>query len=163
MRVRAIAALVIVLVIVGGTIAIAALWNGGPASGRTGLLTVDVSDVRAGSVKAVATSSSVKHHQHARVFLARTDADHVSAFLGFSTHLGCRLLLPGDPGYGQGFTQSSRRYLFEDPCGGSVYALNGDCTGGPCPRGLDRFAVTVHDDVAEVDLQHFMAGPPRGT
>jgi Rieske Fe-S protein len=83
------------------------------------------------------------------------------AFLGVSTHLGCRLLAPGDPWYGEGFTRTSLRYLFEDPCGGSVYALNGDCTGGPCPRGLDRYGVKNVDGNAEIDLKHLMAGPPR--
>ena len=30
-----------------------------------------------------------------------------------------------------------------------MYSLHGDCTGGPCPRGLDRYAVEVRDGTAE--------------
>jgi Rieske Fe-S protein len=161
-RVRVIAGLVVALLLCGGVAIFLALWDGGPRSSRTGVLTVGLSDLRTGSAKAVAVSLPDKKHTKARIFVARGRSRDVTAFLGVSTHLGCRLLLPGDPGYGQGFTRTSRRYLFEDPCGGSVYALNGDCTGGPCPRGLDRYAVEVRDDTAEVDLNHLVAGPPRG-
>jgi hypothetical protein len=55
----------------------------------------------------------------------------------------------------------SCRRLFEDPRAGSVYARNSDCTGGPCPRGLDCYPVEVRDDIAEANLNRFIKGPPR--
>ncbi len=35
------------------------------------------------------------------------------------------------------------------------------CLGGPCPRGLDRYAVKVVDDTAQIDITQLMKGPPR--
>jgi Rieske Fe-S protein len=162
MRMRVILGLVVAVVLCGGAVMFLALWDGGPSNDRAGVVAVDLSDLRTGSAKAVAVSLPDMKPRRARIFLARGHSHDVRAFLGVSTHLGCRLLLPGDPGYGQGFTRSSRRYLFEDPCGGSVYALNGDCTGGPCPRALDRYLVEVRDDTVEVDLNRLIAGPSRG-
>ena len=162
MRARLLVVLGGVLVLCGGTAMFLALWGGGPE--RTGgVVPVDISDLRPNSAKAVAVTLPDKKLTKARIFVVRRGAHQVHAFLGVSTHLGCRLLLPGDPRYGRGFTRTSRRYVFEDPCGGSVYALNGDCTGGPCPRALDRYRVEVNDDSAEVDLNHLTKGPPRVT
>jgi hypothetical protein len=51
---------------------------------------------------------------------------------------------------------------FQDPCGGSVFALDGDCIGGPCPRNLDRCRVNLRDHVAEIDVNELLKGSPRG-
>jgi Rieske Fe-S protein len=81
--------------------------------------------------------------------------------LGISTHLGCRLVTRGDPTFGDGFASSRDMAPFEDPCGGSTYALNGDCVGGPCPRGLDRYHVQITDGTARIDLEQLVPGPAR--
>ena len=53
--------------------------------------------------------------------------------------------------------------LFECPCHGSKYRLNGEFYGGPAPRGLDRFPVAVEGDSLVVDTGKVETGPPRGT
>ncbi len=159
MRIRLMLVLAVVLVVILAGVTLLALWRGGP--GHSGAVTANVADLRVGAAEAVAVKLSDKHHTRARVFFTRTSPHTVHAFLGVSTHLGCRLLLPGDGGYGRGFTRTSHRYFFEDPCGGSVYSLRGECTGGPCPRGLDRYAVDVRDGTAEVHLGTLVTGPKR--
>jgi Rieske Fe-S protein len=159
MRIRLMLVLAVVLVVIVASATFLALWPGGP--GHAGGVTVKVTDLGVGSAEAVPVRLPDKHHTRARVFFARTSPHTIHAYLGVSTHLGCRLLLPGDGRYGQGFTRTSHRYFFEDPCGGSVYSLRGECTGGPCPRGLDRYAVEVHDGTAEVDLRTLVTGPKR--
>src|SRR5688500_6826321 len=52
--------------------------------------------------------------------------------------------------------------LFECPCHGSKYRLNGEYYGGPAPRGLDRFPVTIEGDTLVVDTGDVQEGPPRG-
>ncbi len=52
--------------------------------------------------------------------------------------------------------------LFECPCHGSKYRLNGEYYGGPAPRGLDRFPVTLEGDKVVVDTGDVQEGPPRG-
>ena len=44
----------------------------------------------------------------------------------------------------------------------ALLASTGKCTGGPCPRDLDGYAVEVRDDHAEIDLRHLITGPARG-
>jgi Rieske Fe-S protein len=159
MRVRLMLVLVVVLVLILASATFLALWRGGPS--HSGGLTAKLADVPVGSAELVTVTLPNKHHTRARVFLTRTGPNDMKAYLAVSTHLGCRLRLPTDRGYGQGFTRTSPQYFFEDPCGGSVYSLRGDCTGGPCPRGLDRYAVKVSDGKAEVDLGKLITGPRR--
>ena len=52
--------------------------------------------------------------------------------------------------------------LFECPCHGSKYRLNGEYYGGPAPRGLDRFPITLDGDSVMVDTGSVQEGPPRG-
>ncbi len=65
-------------------------------------------------------------------------------------HLGCRV--PS--------CESSQ--WFECPCHGSQYNQVGEKKGGPAPRGLDRFAMTVESDVFSVDTGTIIEGPPIG-
>jgi cytochrome b6-f complex iron-sulfur subunit len=53
--------------------------------------------------------------------------------------------------------------LFECPCHGSKYRLSGEYYGGPAPRGLDRFPITVSGGKVTVDTGSVQTGPPRGT
>jgi Rieske Fe-S protein len=66
------------------------------------------------------------------------------------------------PAFGQGFSGKDD-IAFEDPCGGSTFALDGRCIGGPCPRDLDRYAVKLVDHTATFDLHKLQRGPLRGT
>jgi cytochrome b6-f complex iron-sulfur subunit len=66
-------------------------------------------------------------------------------------HLGCRV--PSCP--------SSQ--WFECQCHGSQYNRNGEKKGGPAPRGLDRFPVTVSGSNVSVNTGQIIIGPPIGT
>lgn len=50
---------------------------------------------------------------------------------------------------------------FENPCHGEKYNRWGEWTGGPSPRGLDRYASRVVDGQYVVDLDHLLIGPDR--
>jgi cytochrome b6-f complex iron-sulfur subunit len=52
---------------------------------------------------------------------------------------------------------------FECPCHGSKYSRVGEKRGGPAPRGLDRFVVTVSGDKLTIDTSVVIIGPPIGT
>ena len=52
---------------------------------------------------------------------------------------------------------------FECPCHGSKYNRVGEKRGGPAPRGLDRFVVTVSGDKISIDTGVVVIGPPIGT
>ena len=52
---------------------------------------------------------------------------------------------------------------FECPCHGSQYNQVGEKRGGPAPRGMDRFAVSVDGGVLVVDTGTIVQGPPIGT
>jgi Rieske Fe-S protein len=160
MRIRLVLVLAILLVAFVAAGALVALWGGGPA--RDGVVTESVADLAVGHAKTIKVELPEDRHGTAHVFVARSSPHRVRAYLAVSTHLGCRLLAPDDEHYGAGFTVTSRRYFFEDPCGGSVYSLDGRCTGGPCPRGLDGYAVQVRGDEAEIDLRTLHRGPARG-
>ncbi len=66
-------------------------------------------------------------------------------------HLGCRVP----------FCSTSQ--WFECPCHGSKYNGVGEKTGGPAPRGLDRFVFDVSGGQVVVDTGNLVLGPPIGT
>ena len=66
-------------------------------------------------------------------------------------HLGCRV------------PQCLSSQWFECGCHGSQYNRVGEKKGGPAPRGMDRFAMTVDGDVLTVDTGAVIDGPPIGT
>ena len=66
-------------------------------------------------------------------------------------HLGCRVP----------FCPTSQ--WFECGCHQSKYNRVGERTGGPAPRGMDRFAATVADGRLVVDTSFVVAGPPAAT
>jgi cytochrome b6-f complex iron-sulfur subunit len=66
-------------------------------------------------------------------------------------HLGCKVP----------WCQTSQ--WFECPCHGSKYSRVGEKRGGPAPRGLDRFVVTVSGDKLNIDTGIVIIGPPIGT
>jgi cytochrome b6-f complex iron-sulfur subunit len=66
-------------------------------------------------------------------------------------HLGCRV------------PWCSSSQWFECPCHGSKYSRVGEKKGGPAPRGLDRFALSLASGVISVDTKTVYVGPPIGT
>ncbi len=66
-------------------------------------------------------------------------------------HLGCRVP----------WCQTSQ--WFECPCHGSQYNRVGEKKGGPAPRGMDRFVVSVDGGAVVVDTGTVIPGPPIGT
>jgi len=66
-------------------------------------------------------------------------------------HLGCRV------------PNCVSSQWFECPCHGSQYNRVGEKRGGPAPRGMDRFAVSVDGGILTVDTGTIVQGPPIGT
>ena len=66
-------------------------------------------------------------------------------------HLGCRV------------PSCVTSKWFECPCHGSQYNNVGEKKGGPAPRGMDRFAMTVSGGSLTVDTGTVIQGPPIGT
>ncbi len=67
-------------------------------------------------------------------------------------HLGCRV------------PECGTSQWFECPCHGSQYNQVGEKKGGPAPRGMDRFAMSVSSDGSlTVDTGTIIQGPPIGT
>ncbi|MFM9138563.1 MAG: ubiquinol-cytochrome c reductase iron-sulfur subunit [Actinomycetota bacterium] len=66
-------------------------------------------------------------------------------------HLGCRV------------PECKSSQWFECPCHGSQYNRVGEKKGGPAPRGMDRFGVSVANGVLVIDTGAVFGGPPIGT
>jgi cytochrome b6-f complex iron-sulfur subunit len=66
-------------------------------------------------------------------------------------HLGCRV------------PSCETSQWFECPCHGSQYNQAGEKKGGPAPRGMDHFAMTVSGGRLVVDTGTIIQGPPIGT
>ncbi len=66
-------------------------------------------------------------------------------------HLGCRV------------PECKTSQWFECQCHGSQYNRNGEKKGGPAPRGLDRFPLTVANGNVSVKTGIIIIGPPIGT
>ena len=66
-------------------------------------------------------------------------------------HLGCRV------------PACLTSQWFECPCHGSQYSHVGEKKGGPAPRGLDRFPITVASAGLTVNTGQIILGPPIGT
>jgi cytochrome b6-f complex iron-sulfur subunit len=65
-------------------------------------------------------------------------------------HLGCRV------------PSCLTSQWFECPCHGSQYNQVGEKRGGPAPRGMDRFAMSVDAGVFVVNTGTIIPGPPIG-
>ena len=67
-------------------------------------------------------------------------------------HLGCRV------------PECGTSQWFECPCHGSQYNRVGEKRGGPAPRGMDRFAMSIGSDGSlTVNTGAIVQGPPIGT
>lgn len=65
-------------------------------------------------------------------------------------HLGCRV------------PECASSQWFECPCHGSQYNRVGEKKGGPAPRGMDRFGVTVTNGNVIIDTASVVQGPAIG-
>jgi cytochrome b6-f complex iron-sulfur subunit len=65
-------------------------------------------------------------------------------------HLGCRV------------PECKSSQWFECPCHGSQYNRVGEKKGGPAPRGMDRFGVSISNGVLTIDTGAVFAGPAIG-
>jgi cytochrome b6-f complex iron-sulfur subunit len=65
-------------------------------------------------------------------------------------HLGCRV------------PECKTSQWFECGCHGSQYNRVGEKRGGPAPRGMDRFTMSVDGDVLVVNTGSVIQGPPIG-
>lgn len=65
-------------------------------------------------------------------------------------HLGCRVPECGSSQY------------FECPCHGSFYNQVGEKRGGPAPRGMDFFAMSIQNGALVVDTGNIIGGPSIG-
>jgi cytochrome b6-f complex iron-sulfur subunit len=65
-------------------------------------------------------------------------------------HLGCRV------------PECKSSQWFECQCHGSQYNRVGEKKGGPAPRGMDRFAVSVSNGQLTIDTGAVFAGPAVG-
>jgi cytochrome b6-f complex iron-sulfur subunit len=66
-------------------------------------------------------------------------------------HLGCRV------------PECTTSQWFECGCHGSQFNRVGERRGGPAPRGMDRFAMSVDGGAFVVDTGTIIPGPPSGT
>ncbi len=82
--------------------------------------------------------NSVNRISAGRFYLVR-DENGVLALWQKCTHLGCAV--PWVEAEGQ----------FHCPCHGSLYNRHGEVTGGPAPRPLDRFPVSINNGDVVVD------------
>jgi len=74
----------------------------------------------------------------------------VKALFQKCPHLGCRVPECGSSQY------------FECPCHGSFYNQVGEKRGGPAPRGMDFFAMSVEGGVLKVNTGLIIGGPDIG-
>lgn len=74
----------------------------------------------------------------------------VTALFQTCPHLGCRV------------PSCETSQWFECPCHGSQYNQAGEKKGGPAPRGMDRFSMTVNGGILTVDTGDLLQGPPIG-
>ena len=110
------------------------------AEGRTYISAYPPEDASKPAAKKAYTGDVIGGMQHGVVALYQK-----------CVHLGCRVP----------WCKSSQ--WFECPCHGSKYNRVGEKKGGPAPRGLDRFGVTIDGGVIVIDTKQVVQGPPIGT
>ncbi len=94
--------------------------------------------VRAGKVAEFAPGS-MSLIKAGRFFLYRLQDGSFLAMWQKCTHLGCTVP----------WTEDEK--LFHCPCHGSLFDMTGQVTGGPAPRPLDIFPITIKDGEVFVD------------
>ena len=82
---------------------------------------------------------SITHNQAGRFYLVRMEDGSFLAIWQKCTHLGCSVP----------WVDAEKQ--FHCPCHGSLYNQLGEVQGGPAPRPLDIFPVTIKDGQVFVD------------
>ena len=82
---------------------------------------------------------SITHNQAGRFYLVRMEDGSFLAIWQKCTHLGCSVP----------WVDAEKQ--FHCPCHGSLYDQLGEVQGGPAPRPLDIFPVTIKDGQVFVD------------
>lgn len=95
-------------------------------------------EVVAGALEEFAPGT-VNYIQQGRFYVSRLEDGGVLALWQRCTHLGCTV--PWRESEGQ----------FHCPCHSSLFDRQGDVTGGPAPRPLDRFPISLGDGNLIVD------------
>jgi cytochrome b6-f complex iron-sulfur subunit len=84
---------------------------------------------------------AISHVQKGRFFISRLEDGGVLALWQRCTHLGCTVPWREDEGQ------------FHCPCHSSLFNRRGEVTGGPAPRPLDIFPVSLKDGNLVVDTR----------
>ena len=82
---------------------------------------------------------TVSYVQKGRFYISRLEDGGFLALWQRCTHLGCTI--PWREDLGQ----------FNCPCHSSLFDTNGDVIGGPAPRPMDRFSISVEDGRLIID------------
>jgi len=85
-------------------------------------------------------------------YFVMLDGGRLFAFSRRSTHLGCTVVWRPNREF------NGTKGLFSDPCGGSLWALDGQPVFGPAPRGMDRYPVAVVNGEVSVDTRNLICG-----
>lgn len=148
--------LVLVAVLVAGAAVLAA--DTGP--GRTYTYDVALADLPDGRPVGVAVRLPGLDGPPGRVIFVRNGSS-VAALSAVDNRTGCEVLIPGDRDYdGLVYALWSPDPILGDNCGGSRWAIDGTCLGGPCRRDLDHYPVEIRDGRATVDIRARIAGTP---
>ena len=96
-------------------------------------------------------STTVETVSEAQAYVTKAPGDEVVALWWRCPHLGCRV--PWCESAGE----------FECPCHGSRFNRLGEYRSGPSPRGMDRFATEIVDEVVIIDTGTITNGPAPGS
>lgn len=99
------------------------------------------SQVNAGKVDEF-KPGTVTHIQKGRFYISRLDDGGLLALWHRCTHLGCTVPWRDD------------EQQFHCPCHSSIFNTKGEVMGGPAPRPLDLFPITIVDGEVIVDTGH---------
>lgn len=78
------------------------------------------------------------------------------------TELGFVALIDDDPHGHHPTAWNPAAQYFISPAHGEEYDWEGNCIGGPCPRGLDRYSVEIDGDAVVINLGQRLPGRPIG-
>jgi cytochrome b6-f complex iron-sulfur subunit len=137
--------------VLGAALVVEAGWtsydilNPKPSGGFGGI-------VDAGPVEDFLQENTVKYFLDGRFYVTQYQGG-LRALYQKCPHLGCKVGACGAAGISDGF---------RCPCHGSQYNVIGEYLGGPAPRGMDRFPISIANGHVMVDTTAFVEGPARG-
>lgn len=102
--------------------------------------------------------------EKARLAYSQAELNGMEAGLALGLDAGVVALYQKCPHLGCRVPNCNSSQWFECPCHGSQYNQVGEKRGGPAPRGMDRFAMSIDSSGALiVDTGRIIQGPPIGT